>query len=101
MADFEAELENLRQKCKQANANKKKLLKAIEKNVDKLFDIICEPDPPGCAGPNPSMTLEELAEACRAANSKKKKLVNAIRQDLQASLAIVCEPNPPGCGTGD
>lgn len=98
MPDYQTQYEDLAQRCKKANAHKKKLVQGIEKKTKQLFDIVCEPDPPGCSGPDPSLTMEELAEKCRNANSKKRELLATILEDVKALLKIACEPDPPGCG---
>jgi hypothetical protein len=98
--DYEAKYNNLYKEVQVANADKKRRLENIACQVGELFDIVCEPVPPGCDGPNPSGTLEELAQKCREWNAKKKKMLTAISGDVEKVLGIVCEPNPPGCEIG-
>lgn len=98
MSDYRNQYDDLVQKCKQANADKRKILKSIEQNLKKLQIIVCQPDPPGCnPGPTPDISVEDLANACRESNTQKKELVATIYGEVEALLKNVCEPDPPGC----
>ncbi|MGQ0762353.1 MAG: hypothetical protein ACT4OT_10120 [Acidobacteriota bacterium] len=99
MADYEEEYNKLYKEVQEANADKKRRLVNIKGQVGKLMDIVCEPIPPGCDGPDPSGTLVELAEACRNWNTKKKKALTTISKDIETLFQKICDPVPPGCGS--
>jgi hypothetical protein len=96
-SDFESMYNKLYKDVQNANADKKRQLENVFGEVGKLLQIICEPDPPGCNGPDPQVTLEQLAQECRDWNTKKEKLLTTISDDIGNLLRNVCEPDPPGC----
>src|SRR5688572_28676689 len=93
--DYEAQYNRLYKAVQVANADKKRRLDNIASQIGELFDIVCEPVPPGCDGPDPSGTLEELAQQCREWNGKKKRMLGAISGDVEKLIELVCEPKPP------
>ena len=95
--DFEAEYNKLYKAVYKANGDKKRRLQVISDDIQKALAIVCEPDPPGCNGLDPTVTVEELAQQCREWNSKKKQLLMKASADIEQGLQFVCEPNPPGC----
>ena len=95
--DFEAEYNKLYKAVYKANGDKKRRLQVISDDIQKALAIVCEPDPPGCNGLDPTVTVEELAQQCRVWNSKKKQLLMKAADDVNQALQFACEPNPPGC----
>ena len=95
--DFETEYKKLYNAVYQANSDEKRRLQVIFDDIQKVLAIVCEPDPPGCNGPDPIGTVEELAKLCREWNSRKKKLLMKASADAKQALEFACEPNPPGC----
>jgi hypothetical protein len=95
--DFETDYKKLYNAVYKANSDKKRRVEGISDDIKKCLKIVCEPDPPGCSGPDPSVTVEELARQCREWNSKKRDLLLKAEADIDGLLKVVCEPNPPGC----
>jgi hypothetical protein len=95
--DYQSLYDDLVRRSREANTEKRRILKGIAESLKELLRIACEPDPPGCNGPNPPGTLEELADACREWNTKKKELLTEISNDIEILLKRICEPDPPGC----
>jgi hypothetical protein len=96
--DFKSQYDDLVRRSQQANSDKQKRLDKIRDDIKDLFDIVCDPDPPGCSGPDrPTYSFEELCVNVQNANSAKKELLTKISEAIEALYLGICQPDPPGC----
>ena len=98
--DYQSLYDALYASCGKANGDRKKLLTTIAKNIGALLKIICDPDPPGCAGPIqpvPDTEVPALLLKIQQANAEKQQKLQAINGEIEALMQKMCDPDPPGC----
>ena len=95
--DYESKYHKLYKEVQEANAYKQRHLNTIYDEVAELLGHICEPDPPGCGGADPTGTLEEFAQACRESNTEKQNRLTTIYDHIEELRQKICDPDPPGC----
>ncbi|HJZ82589.1 MAG TPA: hypothetical protein VKD91_19650 [Pyrinomonadaceae bacterium] len=99
--DYKAKYEALYAACGKANAERKKQLVAVSRDIGALLKIICEPDPPGCSGKIPTDNLADLLVQVQQANATKQQKLQAIDKEIDLMMEKICEPDPPGCLGGN
>lgn len=96
--DYKLKYDDLVQRVMQANGEKKKLLMNIADDIGRLLKTMCDPDPPGCAGPLPPPSKFGLVlRRVQKANAEKEARLTDISSDIEKLFQKICDPDPPGC----